>query len=226
MYHFQSTSTRSRTSSKGVRTPDRALSPRSQDSAQLRSRGSMRSLPKNTPIQKLRSVTSESEMKRGADTNGFSPRISKSLLYAGRSHPPSLTTSTPHQPLLYNSHGKRLPSEGGRTPRIQVTSPSVELDPSEAALIRDVIDSRRSSYALPPSTLEPEVAKSHFHDMDLCIMLHQMDDPNTHEVIKKVLRKAVRQRVKKLGMTYDSQVSEVIQLSIYFIVDESWFIVD
>lgn len=197
-----------------MRTPDRTLSPRSQGSSQLRSRGSMRSLPKSIPTQKLRSVTSESEMRRGA-ANGLSPPISKSLLYAGRSRPPSSITSNPHQPLLYNSHGKRTPSEGGRTPRIRVTSPSVELDPSEAALIRDVIDSRRTSYALPPSTLEPEVAKSHFHDMDLCILLHQMDDPNTHEVVKKALRKAVRQRVKKLGMKHDSQVSEVAWLSVY-----------
>lgn len=83
----------------------------------------------------------------------------------------------------------------------------MELDPNEAQLIRDVIESRRSSYALPPSTLEPEIAKSHFHDMDLCILLHQMDDYNTHEVVKKALRKAVRQRVKKLGMKYDTAVS-------------------
>ena len=176
----------------------------------------MRSLPKNAPTQKLRSVTSDSEMKRGAAAKGFSPLISRSLLYAGRSHTPSSTTSTPHQPLLYNSHGRRIPSEDERTPRIRVTSPSVELDPSETELIRDVIDSRRSSYALPPSTLEPEVAKSHFHDMDLCILLQKMEDPNTHEVIKKALRKAVRQRVKKLGMKYDTQVSEVVQLSIYY----------
>jgi hypothetical protein len=32
-----------------------------------------------------------------------------------------------------------------------------------------------------------------------------MDDYNTHEVVKKALRKAVRQRVKKLGMKYDSE---------------------
>ena len=49
------------------------------------------------------------------------------------------------------------------------------------------------------------MANSHFHDMDLCILLHQMDDYNTHEVVKKALRKAVRQRVKKLGMKYDSE---------------------
>lgn len=93
--------------------------------------------------------------------------------------------------------------DGDRTPRAQ--SPSVELDQNEARLVRDAINSRRTSYAAPPSNLEPEVANSHFHDMDLCILLHQMDDYNTHEVVKKALRKAVRQRVKKLGMKYDSE---------------------
>lgn len=100
--------------------------------------------------------------------------------------------------------------DGDRTPRaqspsIRAMSPSVELDHNEAQLVRDAIASRRTSYAAPPSNLEPEVANSHFHDMDLCILLHQMDDYNTHEVVKKALRKAVRQRVKKLGMKYDSE---------------------
>jgi hypothetical protein len=84
-------------------------------------------------------------------------------------------------------------------------SPSIELDQNEAQLVMDAIASRRTSYAAPPSNLEPEIANSHFHDMDLCILLHQMDDHNTHEVVKKALRKAVRQRVKKLGMKYDSE---------------------
>ena len=79
-------------------------------------------------------------------------------------------------------------------------APSIELDQNEAELVRDAIASRRTSYAAPPSNLEPDIANSHFHDMDLCILLHQMDDYNTHEVVKKALRKAVRQRVKKLGM--------------------------
>ncbi|KAG2337015.1 hypothetical protein BDR05DRAFT_1005384 [Suillus weaverae] len=54
-----------------------------------------------------------------------------------------------------------------------------------------------------PSALEPEIVDSHFHDMDLCILLHQMDDNTTHEVVKKVLQKASRQCVKKLGMKFD-----------------------
>jgi hypothetical protein len=33
-----------------------------------------------------------------------------------------------------------------------------------------------------------------------------MDDNTTHEVVKKALRKALRQRVKKLGMKFDQEV--------------------
>jgi hypothetical protein len=89
------------------------------------------------------------------------------------------------------------------------------LNQIEAQLIKDVIASRRSSYALPPSASEQEVVDSHFHDMDLCILLHQTDDPNTHEVVKKALRKAIRQRVKKLGLKYDSAVSVSLLLIVH-----------
>ena len=61
---------------------------------------------------------------------------------------------------------------------------------------------RTSYYA---ASLEPE-ATSHFHDMELCVLLHQENDPSQHEIVKKALRKAVRQRIKKLGMKYDHEV--------------------
>jgi hypothetical protein len=69
----------------------------------------------------------------------------------------------------------------------------------------------RTLYA--PSTLEPEIVNSHFHDMDLCILLHQMDDNTTHEVVKKVLQKALRQCIKKLGMKYDQDVRSTVYSS-------------
>jgi hypothetical protein len=84
-------------------------------------------------------------------------------------------------------------------------SPSFSLNQAEEEMVAKALAERgagnRTSYA--PSTLEPEIIDSHFHDMDLCILLHQMDDNTTHEVVKKALRKALRQRVKKLGMKYD-----------------------
>lgn len=109
-----------------------------------------------------------------------------------------------HSPTRNDSKRSVVEGDAGDvTPRVM--SPTGELDPNETKMVRDAINSRRTSYAAPPSALEAEVANSHFHDMDLCILLHQMDDYNTHEIVKKALRKAVRQRVKKLGMKYDSE---------------------
>lgn len=114
---------------------------------------------------------------------------------------------------LRNGLRARPEADGNKTPKaLSPQSPSSELNPNEAQIINDVIASRRSSYALPPSELENEVANSHFHDMDLCILLHQMDDPNAHDVVKQALRKAVRQRIKKLGMKYDSRVNILINI--------------
>lgn len=59
---------------------------------------------------------------------------------------------------------------------------------------------------MAPSALEPEVQNTHFHDMELCQLLHALDQP-MGEPVKKAVRKAVRSRVKKLGMKYDNEVS-------------------
>ncbi|KAG1752914.1 hypothetical protein EDB19DRAFT_1670525 [Suillus lakei] len=100
----------------------------------------------------------------------------------------------------------RVEDDGRATPTpSRPHSPSFSLNQAEEEMVAKALAERgagnRTSYA--PSALEPEIVDSHFHDMDLCILLHQMDDNTTHEVVKKALRKALRQRVKKLGMKYD-----------------------
>lgn len=86
---------------------------------------------------------------------------------------------------------------------------SPELNQDEQQIVQDTLartaHTSRTSYAA--SALEPEIANSHFHDMDLCILLQQESDPTVHDVVKKAIRKAVRQRIKKLGMKYDQEVS-------------------
>lgn len=75
----------------------------------------------------------------------------------------------------------------------------------------------RTSYTA--SALEPDVTNSHFHDMDLCILLHQVEDPLVHDVVKRALRKAIRQRVKKLGIKHDSEVTFLdLRRSILFLI--------
>lgn len=108
-----------------------------------------------------------------------------------------------------HSHRIRVEEEDGVTPTpSRPQSPTFSLDPDEQHIVNQTLlaggAGNRTSYA--PSTLEPEIINSHFHDMDLCVLLHQMDDRGTHEVVKRALRKAVRQRVKKLGMKYDHEV--------------------
>lgn len=86
-----------------------------------------------------------------------------------------------------------------------------ELDPEQVRIVNDALASTRtprSSYY----AIEPEDT-SHFHDMELCVLLHQENDPSQHEIVKKALRKAVRQRIKKLGMKYDHEVGLLLSFT-------------
>ena len=96
-------------------------------------------------------------------------------------------------------------------------SPENPLSLEEQRLVQSILDipRTRTSYALStmaPSALEPEVQNTHFHDMELCQLLHALDQP-MGEPVKKAVRKAVRSRVKKLGMKYDNEVSSVAHRS-------------
>lgn len=81
-----------------------------------------------------------------------------------------------------------------------------ELNQEEARIVADALAGRtpRTSY-YGSASLEEGVA-NHYHDVELCVLLQQESDPSAHEFVKKALRKAVRQRVKKLGMKYDNEV--------------------
>ncbi|CAL1707109.1 unnamed protein product [Somion occarium] len=91
-------------------------------------------------------------------------------------------------------------------------SPIVDLNAEEEKMVNDVLRRparTRTSLALStaaPSMLEPEIQHSHFHDMELCQLLHSLDQPTgMPEPVKRAVRKAVRARVKKLGMKYDNE---------------------
>jgi hypothetical protein len=70
----------------------------------------------------------------------------------------------------------------------------------------ELLRTPRTSYTVTPTDLAAEVQKSHFHDEDLCILLHVADDPEVHEVVRKAVRKAVRSRIKRLGFDTEAQV--------------------
>ncbi|KAJ7647352.1 hypothetical protein FB45DRAFT_822173 [Roridomyces roridus] len=82
-----------------------------------------------------------------------------------------------------------------------------DLNQEEARIVQDALASSRTPRTshYTPSALGSDIVNSHYHDMDLCVLLQQESDPNAHEVVKKALRKAIRQRVKKLGMKYDNE---------------------
>ena len=66
---------------------------------------------------------------------------------------------------------------------------------------------------MTPSTFEPDVQSSHFHDMELCELLHSLEAPNLPEVVKKAIGKAVRARVKKFGMKSDNEVIRILRIA-------------
>lgn len=71
----------------------------------------------------------------------------------------------------------------------------------------DLTRTPRTSYTTftTPSAVAGEVNASHFHDEELCILLHTADN-TTHDVVKKVLHKGVKDRVKKLGVDHQREV--------------------
>ncbi|KAF8271233.1 hypothetical protein EI94DRAFT_1720730 [Lactarius quietus] len=106
------------------------------------------------------------------------------------------------------SHAIGSPSKQSRSATPRALSPGLdELNEEETRLVEDVLNqgskTPRTSYAAT-SVLEPNQF-AHYHDMNLCILLHQLDDPSQHEVVKKAVRKAVKSRVKQLGMKYDNE---------------------
>lgn len=169
----------------------------------------------NSPEPKAPSVISKSPSKQGTPKSPQSRALSQ--MEGGK--PISEVSRSKHSSIA----GSRISHVGSRAEREQqdlTPTPSRPqspdgLDPEEARMVNDALASRivddalaaartpRTSYYA--ASLEPE-ATSHYHDMELCVLLHQENDPSQHEIVKKALRKAVRQRIKKLGMKYDHEV--------------------
>jgi hypothetical protein len=87
---------------------------------------------------------------------------------------------------------------------------SLDMDQEEAKIVADALAGRTPRTSYYGSASLEDGAANHYHDVELCILLQQESDPGVHEFVKKALRKAVRQRVKKLGMKYDNEVSFII----------------
>jgi hypothetical protein len=72
-----------------------------------------------------------------------------------------------------------------------------------SALLAQTTQTPRTSYY--GQSVDGELT-GHFHDDELCQLLRHEADTSQPDVIRKALRKAIRQRVKKLGIKYDTEV--------------------
>lgn len=102
------------------------------------------------------------------------------------------------------SHASRV-SERERTQHTRTPSPE-GLDAEEARIVNEALAARTPRTSVYAASLKPGDT-DHYHDMELCVLLHQESDPNQHDIIKKAVRKAIRQRIKKLGIKYDHEVT-------------------
>lgn len=82
------------------------------------------------------------------------------------------------------------------------------MDEAETEIVNGLLRTPRTSYG--PSVLAAEVTRSQHHDEELCVLLHAADDPYMHDVVKRAVRKAIRVRLKKLGMKTDGDVCNYI----------------
>ena len=81
------------------------------------------------------------------------------------------------------------------------------LDPEQSRMINSALMAQNQTprTSFYTQSVDGELT-GHFHDDELCQLLKHESDTSQPEVIRKALRKAIRQRVKKLGIKYDTEV--------------------
>lgn len=133
----------------------------------------------------------------GANGNGYPERTGTPTRSQQHSHSHSQSQVGGYAPENQYRYSRQTddttptPSETGFIDRVP--------DMSERELL-EVLKTPRTSYTVSPSVLAEEVKQSHYHDEDLCILLHAAEDPNQHEVIRKAVRKAAKMRIRRLAV--------------------------
>ncbi|TFK53586.1 hypothetical protein OE88DRAFT_1261324 [Heliocybe sulcata] len=103
------------------------------------------------------------------------------------------------------SANRSAANDGGVTPRQSRPQSPMDMDEGDAEKVRDLLSRRMSMTSMALTNMQTDIHNSHFHDMELCVLLHSLEDPNLHDITKKAVQRAVRQRIKKLGMKYDTE---------------------
>ncbi|RDX55166.1 hypothetical protein OH76DRAFT_872077 [Lentinus brumalis] len=178
--------------------------------------------PSHKPSKSVRSTTEVNGQPQPSKAGTNHAKSQSAARSQGPMSPRSQTTAMQREPSIAPTEGRSAPMSPARsrhTVRDPDTTPTqsraatpdnFHLNAEEQRIVQSVLGipaQTRTSYALStmaPSMLEPEVVNSHFHDMELCQLLHALDQP-MGEPVKKAVRKAVRARVKKLGMKYDNE---------------------
>ncbi|KAF9010684.1 hypothetical protein BDQ17DRAFT_1346684 [Cyathus striatus] len=138
-------------------------------------------------------------------------QISKTPSQASQRAPSQVShVSTAKQPSVaasrqsHASRTERSERDGERTPtpsRPHSPEQDERLDPEETRIVQAALATPRTSFyaaSITPDTVGP------FHDHELCVLLEEERKQSHNELVRKALRKAIRQRVKKLGMRYDA----------------------
>ncbi|KAK2467876.1 hypothetical protein APHAL10511_000171 [Amanita phalloides] len=112
----------------------------------------------------------------------------------------------PSASLSKQSHANKIEVESNVTPTPARPHSPLDLDQEEAKIVQDALASKtpRTSYYASSAAIDPD-ATSHYHDLELCVLLQEENDTGQHEYVKRALRKAIKQRIKKLGMKYDNE---------------------
>lgn len=179
--------------------------PTTEDLLHAAVRGRALAIPEEDEKSKAASVV-QSQLSK--TPSAMQSRHNKAPSHGGKT---ASQVSTAKQPSAVGSkhvHGSRA-NASPRPP-----SPG-DLDLEEARIVNEALANQtpRTSY-YAASALDPAAA-NHFHDLELCVLLHQESDSTVHEVVKKALRKAVRQRIKRLGMKYDNEVRLIYVILIF-----------
>ncbi|OBZ68088.1 hypothetical protein A0H81_11964 [Grifola frondosa] len=180
----------------------------SESASQAKSKHTVRASAKSA-----KSVKSVTDMNGNGAGEGYatSQRARSQAPMSPRSQASQIPHAMAAAALLSPVLSKRSNHDPEATPTpSRPVSPVGDLDAEEQQMVHELLmrpSRSRTSYApsaMAPSMLEPEIQNSHFHDMELCQLLHALDQ-QMGEPVKRAVRKAVRARVKKLGMKYDNE---------------------
>lgn len=113
----------------------------------------------------------------------------------------------PSVALSKQSRGSKIDRESNITPTPARPRSPIDLDQEEAKIVEEALAGKtpRTSYYASTAPLDPDMT-NHFHDLELCVLLQEENDTDQHEYVKRALRKAIKQRIKRLGMKYDNEV--------------------